>query len=112
MLSKSQKQLSYIASDLSSAKVSAKEFASLRDSWSTKESIKRADKIISNTKRSRRGLNITTKPKRDSKLIIAKSNITDKTGDLDYLLNKILNANIIINKIAISKDSISFEVAK
>jgi predicted secreted hydrolase len=109
LLDKSQKSLTLINTNLVASKVLAENFASLRDNWSVKNSIKRVDKIISNIKRSRKNLNITIKPKLNSKLIIAKS---DSISDLDYFLNKILNSNTIINKISISRDKISLEVAR
>ena len=109
LLNKSQKSLTLINTNLVASKVLAENFASLRDNWSVKSSIKRVDKIISNIKRSRKNLNITIKPKSNSKLIIAKS---DSISDLDYFLNKILNSNTIINKISISRDKISLEVAR
>ena len=109
LLNKSQKSLTLINTNLVASKVLAENFASLRDNWSVKSSIKRVDKIISNIKRSRKNLNITIKPKLNSKLIIAKS---DSISDLDYFLNKILNSNTIINKISISRDKISLEVAR
>ena len=109
LLNKSEKSLTLINTNLVASKVLAENFASLRDNWSVKNSIKRVDKIISNIKRSRKNLNITIKPKSKSKLIIAKS---DSISDLDYFLNKILNSNTIINKISISRDKISLEVAR
>ena len=109
LLNKSQKSLTLINTNLVASKVLAENFASLRDNWSVKSSIKRVDKIISNIKRSRKNLNITIKPKSKSKLIIAKS---DSISDLDYFLNKILNSNTIINKISVSRDKISLEVAR
>jgi septation ring formation regulator EzrA len=109
LLNKSEKNLTLINTNLVASKVLAENFASLRDNWSVKNSIKRVDKIISNIKRSRKNLNITIKPKQNIKLIIVKS---DSVSDLDYFLNKILNSNTIINKISISRDKISLEVAR
>jgi hypothetical protein len=109
LLDKSQKSLTLINTNLVASKVLAENFASLRDNWSVNSSIKRVDKIISNIKRSRKNLNITIKPKQNIKLIIVKS---DSVSDLDYFLNKILNSNTIINKISISRDKISLEVAR